>query len=189
MKTFLYIIYLILGKTIGKVWVFVVMPFRGHARNVAHNGILQFNLPCKRLRERNPIIHWNPDYQLHDGWTLDDVHGLASHQSPEGFITYRPVSKLYFYLVVFFIWGWLDDDANQDTTDTGYIRTLITGERKSWHRIFNPWLRKMNLDVVYGNAFDLGDERAKHPVFNWAAAFVWNDINTAQNFQYMFFDY
>jgi hypothetical protein len=102
---------------------------------------------------------------------------------------------------VFFIWGWLDDDSNQDTTDTGYLRELITGYRWKagkqtdekvyrWHSIFRPWLKKINLDsIVYGNAFDLGDNRAVHPFYNWVATLVWNDRNTAMNFQYLWGNY
>lgn len=187
MKKLWYIIYLILGKILGKVWIFAAIPFRGYARSVVYNYVLQNDLPLKRLRERNPQWDWN-----RNGWSLDDIHGVSNQAVKiNGYIEKRHyrVSKLHFYLVVIFIYGFLDDDSNHDTTDIGYIKTLLSGERKSWHRIFNPWLRKMNLDVVYGNSFDLGDVRAKYPVFNWAATFVWNDRNTAMNFQYLLFDY
>jgi len=188
MKKIMYIIYLIFGKTLGRFWIFAATPFRAYARSVVYNYVLRNNLPLKRLRERNPTprIASNGD----KGWVLDDVHGLAGHHNWRGVIKYRDVTKLQFYLVVFFIWGWLDDDSNQDTTDTGYIKTLLSGERKSWHSIFNPALRKIDLDsVVYGNAFDLGDVRAEHPFFNWAATFVWADRNSAMNFQYLWFGY
>lgn len=188
MKKFWYIIYLIFAKTLGKVWIFAAIPFRVYARSVVYNYVLQNDLPLKRLRERNPEKKWAAVSQAYY-WSLQDVHELFVNKSPAGYVFIRNVSKLKFYLVVFFIWGWLDDDSNQDTTDTGYIKTLLTGERKSWHRIFNPWLRKMDLGVVYGNSFDLGDVRAQYPVFNWAAALVWNERNTAMNFQYLFWNY
>jgi len=186
------IIYIIFGKTLGKFWVFAAIPFRAYARSVVYNYVLQNDLPLKRLRERFPV--WLGTALQGGGlrgrWALRDVHGLAAHHLTEGHIEYRRVTKLRFYAVVFLIWGWLDDDSNQDTTDTGYIKTLLSGQRKSWHRIFNPALRKIDLDgAVYGNSFDLGDVRGQHPFFNWAAAFVWNERNTAMNFQYLFFNY
>ena len=190
MKKLWYAIYLIFGKTLGRFWIFAATPFRAYARSVVYNYVLQNDLPLKRLRERSPLIDKASWLTMDGGWSLADIHGLASHHKLRGFIKYREVTKLQFYLVVFFIWGWLDDDSNQDTTDTGYIKTLLSGERKSWHRIFNPALRKIDLDsVVYGNAFDLGDVRAEHPFFNWAATFVWADRNSAMNFQYFFWNY
>ena len=189
MKKLAYIIYLIFGKTLGRFWIFAALPFRGYARSVVYNYVLQneTSVKIKRLMERFPRWNWEKD-----GWDLTDVHGLSNHHNLRGFIEARDrrVSKLQFYLVVFLIWGWLDDDSNQDTTDTGYIKTLLSGERKSWHLIFNPALRKIDLDsAVYGNAFDLGDVRAEHPFFNWAATFVWADRNSAMNFQYLMWGY
>lgn len=183
MKKLWYVLYLIFGKTLGKVWIFAAIPFRAYGHSVTFNWVLQNGLPYKRLMERNPA--WTGE-----GWALEDIHGMAGHHDLRGFIKYRKVTKLQFYLVVFFISGWLDPDSNQDTTDTGYIKTLLSGERKSWHRIFNQALRKIDLDsVVYGNAFDLGDVRAEHSFYNWAATFVWNERNTAMNFQYIFWNY
>lgn len=186
MKKLAYILYLIICKPLGRFWIFFALPFRGYARNVVYNYVLQNGLPLKRLREREPRLL--PDVS---GWALRDIHGLANQpEKLHGFIAYRKVTKLQFYLVVFLIWGWLDDDSNQDTTDTGYIRTLITGERKSWHTIFNPILRKIDMGkVVYGCAFDLGDVRAQHPFQNWASTWVWTDRNSAMCFQYLFFGY
>ena len=178
------LLYLIICKPIGKFWIFVAIPFRGYARSVVYNYVLQHDLPLKRLRERKP--KWVSPESL-----LEDVHYL-SHFSPgiKGKIYGRSVSALEFYLVVFLLWSWLDDDANHDTTDLGYIGTLLDGSRKSWHRVFIPWLKKIDAkEAVYGNSFDLGDTRERYPFFNWAATFVWNDRNTAMNFQYLFFDY
>lgn len=186
MKKFWYIIYLIFGKTIGKFWVFAAIPFRAYACSVVFNYVLQNDLPFKRLRERNPA--WD---SLGKGWKLEDIHGLSNEpQKLTGWIAYRPVNKLQYYLVVFFIFGWLDPDSNHDTTDAGYIKTLLSGERKSWHRVFNKWLRKIDLDgIIYGNALDLGDVRAQYPFYNLAATFVWTDRNSAMGFQYLFFGY
>ena len=181
---------MIFGKTLGKFWVFAAIPFRAYARNVVYNYVLQNDLPLKRLMERNPSGDEEGPMTQGGRWDLDDIHGLSNHHDLKGFIKYRDVNKLQFYLVVFFIWGWLDDDSNQDTTDIGYIKTLLSGERKSWHRIFTPALRKIDsTDAVYGNSFDLGDVRGQHPFYNWAATFVWNERNTAMNFQYLFCDY
>lgn len=190
MKKLAYILYLIICKPLGRFWIFFVLPFRGYARNVVYNYVLQNDLPLKRLRERSPKWVGSAVTPIMF-WSLEDIHGLSSYpQKLRGFIKFRRVNKLQFYLVVFLIWGWLDDDSNQDTTDTGYIRTLITGERKSWHSIFNRWLVKIDLDkVVYGNAFDLGDVRAQYPFFNWAATWCWTDRNSAMNFEYLFFGY
>lgn len=188
MKKLMYVLYLIICKPLGRFWIFFVLPFRGYVINYCFNYVLQHGLELKRLRERSPNLV-RIDGVL--GWALDDIHDLSSHpEKLRGFIRHRKVNKVMFYFLVFAAFGWYDCDSNQDTTDTGYIKTLITGERKSWHSIFNPWLRKIDLDsVVYGNTFDLGDVRAEHPFSHWAATFCWNDRNTGMGFQYLFFNY
>lgn len=204
-----YVIYLVFGKTIGKVWIFAAIPFRAYAYSVVFNYVLDHALPLKRLRERFPVLIWNSDLLLFDGYSLQDVHNLASHPtSPKGFIKRRKVSKLEFYLVVFFIFGWLDPDSNDDVTDIGYINSIKVGpsgyragktDRSKnilfWYRRWLPEFKQG--DVVYGNAFDLGDVRAQYSFcetrFTWYEKFfsvwAWNSRNTAMGFQYLFFGY
>jgi len=188
MKILINIYLYLFAKWFGKVWVFACIPFRAWARSYVYNHVLQNKLPLKRLYERNPT--WG-NYNG-EGWTLDNIHHLDEFNTitVRGFIRYRKTNKWVFYFIVWVIWGWLDDDSNQDTTDTGYIKTLLDGSRKSWHIIFRPWLRKVDTTrIVYGNGFDLGDVRAEYPFYDFFATFVWNDRNTSQNLQYLFLNY
>jgi len=89
-------------------------------------------------------------------------------------------------------WMFLDDDANEDTTSRDYIQTLITGDRRHgfFARLFRKQLMNAKLkSVVYGNAFDLGDVRARYPFFNFWTTLFWNTRNTAMNFQYLWAAY
>jgi len=112
-------ILIFIAKVIGKVWIFAAVPFRTYARNYVYNYVLQNNLPLKRLYERSPKYN-----AVLRGWELQDIHGVGR----KGYIARREVNKFQFYLIVFFVWGWLDDDSNQDTTDTGYIKTLVSDD-------------------------------------------------------------
>jgi hypothetical protein len=82
----------------------------------------------------------------------------------DGVIKYRKISLLEYYFSLFVLWGWVDDDSNYDTYDG------VSSEDK----------------VMYGNAFDLGDARAKYPLFNFKRSSLWNIRNTAYNFNYLF---
>ena len=203
MKKFMYIIYLIFGKTLGRFMIFAALPFRGYAYNVVFNYVLHKNLPLKRLRERFPVLSI-------DGytWVLQDVHDLVENQSPKGFIKYRKIGWLEFYLVAFFIFGWLDPDANDDLTDIGYINSIKVGgvgyrtggsDRSKdflfWYRRWLPEFKEG--DVVYGSAFDLGDARVQHSflkakltrVEKFFCIYSWASRNSAMGFEYLFFNY
>lgn len=180
-----------IGKVLGLVWVFVAIPFRGYARSVVYNYTLQNKRTIKRLADRMPA-------RTSEGWVLRDVHGLRERHDIRGFIRDRKVSRVEYYIVVFLLWGWLDDDSNEDTTDKGYIRSLTHGDggffgdnRSSIKaKLLGRWMRDIDWNkVLYGNTFDLGDVRSQHPFCNWAATFAWNSRNTAMNFKYMFLDY
>ena len=205
MNKLFYVIYLIFGKTLGRFMIFAALPFRGYAYNVVFNYVLYNDLPLKRLRERFPV----PSI---DGksWVLQDVHDLVGNKSPKGFVRRRMtgVSKLEFYLVVFFIFGWLDPDANDDLTDIGYINSIKVGgfgyrtggsDRSKdflfWYRRWLPEFKEG--DVVYGSAFDLGDVRVQHSflktkftrVEKFFCIYSWASRNSGMGFQYLFFNY
>jgi len=131
-------------------------------------------------------------------YILHDIHGIGQN----GIVSYRKTNTLFFWLIVLFIYGWLDDDANEDTTDAGYINSITQGP-KSYHNLkidrtgflqspdimiarhFLPKFKKG--DIQYGNSFDLGD--CRKPFYNFWCTFVWNNRNTAMNFQYLFKNY
>jgi len=191
-----------LAKVWGLWWVFVAIPFRGYARSVVYNYVLQNNRRdwLGRLWQRSPC--WSFDYR---GWVM--TGHVFGHLMPDqfGFVANRSglalcplckrknVSKVEFYLAVFLIWGWLDDDANEDTTSRGFIDSFKPGGERdnNWQvKVFGQRLTGIDMSgVVYGSAFDLGDVRARHPYFNPVATFVWNARNSAMNFQYLWSGY
>ncbi len=152
------ILFKTLSKVIGLFWYWIALPFRGYARNTIYNYVLQNNIHLPRLYERNP--------ELKDGYyDLDDVHGVASTNGYDvnGLIQYREVDIVEYYLVLWLLWIWLDDDSNHDTMSGDYI----------------PY-------KIYGNSFDLGDMRAQFPEFEIVESTKWMIRNTAYNFNYMF---
>lgn len=178
MKTILFGLFTIFRKVFGLFWYWFVFPFRAYARSVVQNYALQQKyVPIRRLRERFPII-------IDNGWMLRDVHNVGSN----GYVSYRKVSKLEFWLVVFLLWGWLDDDSNEDTYDAGHCKRYTEGDLKNtiMGKLFRKQLLKAIEDGVYGNTFDLGDLRAETPNFNFIAVLIWNTRNTAYNFWYLF---
>ena len=131
---------------------------RSYTRNVVHNYVLQNNIHLLRLWERNP--------KLDDGvYFLEDIHEVRENNILDifGYIKYRKISKIEYYIARFF-WKWVDDDSNHDT--------MSGGDRTSE-------------GMVYGNAFDLGDARASHPEFEWKESFDWFKRNTGYNSNYM----
>ena len=157
----------LLSKVIGYFWFFVAVPFRKYARNVVYNYVLQNGIYLKRLQERTII-----DNYCH--YVIKPYHGTNG-----GYIDKRKVSKLEYALVYWLIWGFLDDDANDDTFDIGRVEELRK-ESKIWAFFLKGAERKQ-----YGNSFDLGDLR--EPSFHLFASMFWNNRNTAQNFLYMQF--
>jgi len=181
------------AKVWGLWWVFVAIPFRGWARRVVYNYVLQNNRrDCLgRLWERRPVKAHCRDAVA--GWALHRYppgHAAPSHI---GRVCRRDVPTWLFYFVVLLIWGWLDDDANEDTTSRGFIDSFKPGgERESnWQvKVFGRLLTGIDMSgVVYGNAFDLGDVRARYPYFNPVATLLWNARNSAMNFQYLWSAY
>lgn len=170
MKYFEYILILVwhvLSKLIGYVWFFVVVPFRRYANNVVFNYVLQNGIYLKRLRERR--IDEFSDYYVTKPY----------HETDGGFIYKRKISWLEYQLVYWFIWGFLDADANDDTFDISRVEELRK-ESKIWSFLLQGAERKQ-----YGNSFDLGDARLSN--FHFFATMFWNTRNTAQNFLYMQF--
>ena len=185
-------ILIILAKQFGRVWIFAAIPFRAYARNYVYNYVLQTAIydydgwrttKIKRLNERKPV--WHNGLKC---WQLADIHNVGRG----GIIKYRKVNKVVFYFIVFLIWGWLDDDANQDLSDSGYCQSLVSGERKDdlAGKLYGKQLAKIDWSAVkFGNVFDLGDVRSQYPFYNFWAVWVWNNRNTAMNFQYLFANY
>jgi len=176
------------------LYILLAYRFRAYARSVVYNYVLQNDKRewLKRLWERHPLrITPEATRGSYDGWALSDVHQvlLLNGEMIEQWIEYRKVNKLQFYLVVFFLWGWLDDDSNEDTTDKGHIQRLLDqpGRWDICGRLVRRWCKPV--ETVYGNSFDLGDVRAEHPYFQWANTFVWNCRNTSMNFKYLWMDY
>lgn len=159
----------VISKIIGVFWFFVAVPFRRYARNTVYNYVLQNGVYLKRLEER-PMI-WD---SFLGKFIIAPYHGANG-----GYIEYRKVSKLEYYLVFWLIWGWLDDDANYDTFSMGRVEELRK-ESKIWAFFLQGANGKQ-----YGNSFDLGDARTKE--FHFFASMFWNNRNTAQNFLYMQF--
>jgi len=186
MKYLYYIIltiFMLVRKIIAIPYFWFVIPFRGYARSVVYSYVLRNNVYLKRLLERDP--KW--DYKK-EGWVLRSPwHKNAA----DGFVKFRKVSKLKYYLVYFFIWGWLDDDANNDLYDAGHSQRV--GNLKYVKKI--PILSRGLLEEAhigkledtywgFGNTFDLGDLKYKNK-FQLFSTIVWNFRNGAYNFNYM----
>lgn len=169
----------VLSKIIGVFWFFVAVPFRRYARNTVYNYVLQNGVYLKRLRER-PLSKLSTLAHC-VGYAIYPYHGTIrkANVSYAGYIKYRKVSKLEYVLVYWLIWGWLDDDANDDTFDIGRVEELRK-ESKVWAFFLRGAKRNQ-----YGNSFDLGDRRVNN--FHFFASMFWNNRNTAQNFLYMQF--
>lgn len=165
-------------KIIGLFWYWFAVWFRAYSRSVVYNYVLENGIDLKRVYERKPK-------DVGHGWILRDIHAVGRN----GFVARRkkPVTKLHFWLVVFLLWGWVDDDSNQDTFDKGHNQRYISGDLKNTitGRMFGDLLYQANVDSTYGNTFDLGDLRAQSPNFSFPAALIWNTRNTAYNFNYL----
>lgn len=170
------LLWTIIRKTIGVPITMMIIPFRGYARNVIYNYVLQNDIYLQRLLER-PIERESRSY-----YKIEPYHGTLG-----GFISYRKISYIEYKLVYWFIWGWLDDDSNEDTYDKGYNKTIISGERLSFigSGIKADLQRDIDKVKVFGNSFDLGDKRSEYPLFGFWSALLWSIRNTAYNFKYM----
>lgn len=180
------LLFTVFRKVFGLVWFYVAVPFRGYARNVVYNYVLQNRVYLKRLWER-PLNGRAPGhFIIHDKETFCYKIN-AYHGTDGGYIKYRKISWLEYQLTYWLIWGWLDDDANQDTTDKGYVQTIVDGERLEVlpHQIDAELKKDLTEFDIYGNTFDLGDRRAEYPIFEFWSSTLWNIRNTAYNFKYM----
>lgn len=165
------LLWTVIRKPVGLVWFYAAVPFRKYARNVVYNYVLQNGVYLKRLLER-PI---DTTTTGHTPYKIGAYHGTQG-----GYINYRQISKVEYCLVYWLIWGWLDDDSNEDTFDKGHIDTILRGERLLWFP--GEYLEDVP-EVQYGNSFDLGD--AREPTFHFWASTLWLWRNTAYNFKYM----
>lgn len=161
MKYLRYILILVLklvGKVVGVPMFYLLLPFRAYARNRVYNYVLQNNVYLKRLEER--------EYKLSGfGYAITKASHKNFRLNGLGFIEYKKVSFLEYYLALF-IWIWFDDDSNYDTHDG--IETNET------------------IDKPFGNTFDLGDLRAEYPIIDGMKTFKWICRNSFYNFNYMF---
>lgn len=171
-----YFIFTIFRKVFGRVWFFVVFPFKGYADNVVFNYVLSNGIDLPRLLER-PIKEFEKHY------IIEPYHGTKDG----GFMWKRKVSWLEYQLVYWIIWGWLDADANYGFYDEGQLKKEIL---VSWYPDFVTKRLQYALDNLpeYGNTFDLGDNRNTDLKFYFWASFLWNNRNTGYNFNYMQFD-
>ncbi len=180
------LLFTVFRKVFGLVWYYVAVPFRAYARNVVYNYVLQNRVYLKRLWER-PLNGRVPGHFKLDGveifcYVIDAFHGTEG-----GYIKYRKIHPVEYHLVYWVLWGWLDDDANQDTTDKGYVRSIVEGERLAVlpRQICVELKKDLTEFDIFGNSFDLGDRRAEHPIFEFWSSTLWNVRNTAYNFKYM----
>ena len=162
-------------KVFGLVWYFAVVPFRDYANNVVFNYVLKKGIYLKRLNDR-------PITEVDNGiYTIQPYHNTQG-----GYIQYRIVSKLEYFLVFWTLWGWLDNDSTADTWSKNYTESIVNGKRMTW--LPKYIIRKLQKDLdscpFYGNSFDLGDKRSEYPSFRFWSCTLWNFRNTAYNFKY-----
>jgi hypothetical protein len=130
-----------------------------------YNYVLQNGVYLQRLLERG-VNEYEKFY------TINPYHG-----SKGGYIKKRKVSWIEYKLVYWLIYGWNDDDCNDDTFDFGHV-VRLRGEGWFW-----VWLLKGAERKAYGNTFDLGDNIISN--FHFGATTQWTWRNTAYNFRYM----
>ena len=174
-------------------WLAIAIYFRNYAQSVVHNYILQKEIKnwCSRLWQRNPkpiAGYFQRTYTA--GWDLVPLpeHKALVHYM--GFIAYREVSTLQFWLVAIFLYGPNDCDANQDTTDVNEVQKVIDGNFP-WYDI-PKWIAKPFVKPVttaFGNTFTLGDVRSTLSYFQLANWFVWFCRNPFRNYLYLWKNY
>ncbi len=171
-KYTLIVLHTLFRKVFGLVWFFVVLPFRGWSRNSMYNYILSNGVYLERLQER-PIIEDDTC------WVIKPYHNTNG-----GYIKKRkiPVTWLEYQFNLWFVWGWLDDDANHDTFDWNHCKNHIDEFPHKYICI------DVGDEPFYGNTFDIGDVRAENASFKFLPALVWNTRNTAYNFKYYLYE-
>lgn len=174
------------------LWFYISIRFRAIWRSIVYNYVLQNNKTkwLGRLWERLPYkkfqIDGNDRITGVLGWELTPIPDHVEIIKTKGFIHYRKVYAPLFWLAVIF-YGINDDDANEDTTDRGYIERTIATKPK-WYKVCDIALRRFlePVDTSFGNAFTLGDIRADHAYFQWANWLIWFCRNPFMNFKYLF---
>ncbi len=161
MKYLRFILILVLklvGKIIGVPMFYLLLPFRAYARNRVYNYVLQNNVYLKRLEEKQYKLEGNVYYPI-------VISKKQFYLRDKGYIVYKDVSTLEYYLALF-IWIWFDDDSNYDTHDGNESEE--------------------NINKLFGNTWDIGDLRGKHPIVDGKKTFFWICRNTFYNANYMF---
>lgn len=174
LKYILILLHTVFRKTFGYVWCFVVIPFRKWSRNSMYNYLLSNGIYLERLLER-PIIEES------DKWIIQPYHGTEGEHIQKR--KYK-VTWLEYQFNLWFIWGWLDDDANHDTFDWHHCKNHID----SFPHKYVCADKFLGEQPFFGNAFDLGDKRAEYPAFKLFPAIIWNARNLAYNYKYFLFE-
>lgn len=178
LRYLLIVLFKLISKTpIGWIMFHLVRPFRKYARNTIYNYVLENDVYLKRLLERKPTL-------LNGYYVLETYKKLTVL----GTVKYKKVSKLKYYLTLCFIWIWLDDDSNYDTTDLLFAEKVSQGLHFTWLPKFIKDKVAKEVEQIklsqFGNSFDLGDGRYEN--FYPVSSTLWNIRNTAYNFVYMF---
>jgi len=187
---YLYWIFVLVTVVIRRIvfpLIYLVIPFRSKLRHIVYAYSLQNGIFVKRLYERHPKLNENK-------WLLDGTrHGIRRYSSVEypeyGIISNEKVAKWKYWLALP-LWLLLDDDANDDTYDKGFNRTIINGERKTWiPKFIVKRLAEASDKAEYakvGNSFDLGDNMAEKPLYEFWSVLWWTLRNPSYNFNYKF---
>ena len=161
MKYLRFIVILIsklVGKIIGVPMFYLLLPFRDYARNRVYNYVLKNNIYLLRLEEKQYKLEGNIYYPM-------VISKKQYNLRDKGYIVYKDVSTLEYYLALF-IWIWFDDDSNYDTHDGNETEETI--------------------DKPFGNTWDIGDLRGLHPIVDGKKTFYWICRNAFYNANYMF---
>ena len=161
MKYLRFIVILIsklVGKIIGVPMFYLLLPFRAYARNRVYNYVLKNNIYLPRLEEKQYKLEGSVYYPM-------KISKKHFYLRDKGYIVYKDVSTLEYYFALF-IWIWFDDDSNYDTHDGNESEE--------------------NINKLFGNTWDIGDLRGKHPIVDGKKTFNWICRNTFYNANYMF---
>lgn len=148
----------LVGKIIGVPMFYLLLPFRGYARNRVYNYVLKNNIYLPRLEEKQYKLVGSVYYPM-------KISDKQYYLRDKGYINYKDVSILEYYFALF-IWIWFDDDSNYDTHDGNESEE--------------------NINKLFGNTWDIGDLRSLHPIVNGKRTFKWICRNTFYNANYMF---
>lgn len=160
------------------IHLFLAFFLRHYSRNTVYNYVMQNNIYLPRLMERNPILLW-------EVYELQNIRGINAY----GFFAYRKINIIEYYLALWLLWIWVDDDCNYDTTDLTYAENIANGKKISWLPDFIKDKIAKEVFLIktrgqFGNAFDLGDNLQAE--YYSISSTLWYIRNTAYNFNYMF---